>query len=419
MNTTINEEFIKSLEWRAFEFLCYSIFKYLGKWDVELNNGGADKGADILLKAKNSRKILAIIQCKAYSKEKIKVRFVRELLGAMSEHKAQKGIFLTTSSYTQSAIEMAKKMNIVPYSTKDILSLLQRLPESKQQDIFDTINATDYTTPTCVNCGIKMVKRVAQKGPYVGKSFWGCPNFPRCNFRLHMSPNHEQDSDISGIIEPSTSDSLHLKKEKKIHVSPDHEQDSNTSEIRKPSLNNSSQQKNNNKKQKVSVFEFLQHLMSTVGLSRMVKFKLIASSVVTLSVILAFLLVFNSITNTLQTPTVTNSKDGIHTKLEPILIREPESNPTEEDLIFSDEQIETAMREVFDPKKDQNNNSSNANTDDIQPKYQYEIELFSGGKIYTDNAEIIENNIRYKSKNGMIISINKEEIKRMKKVKTY
>ena len=73
MNTTINEEFIKSLEWRAFEFLCYSIFKYLGKWDVELNNGGADKGADILLKAKNSRKILAIIQCKAYSKEKIKV----------------------------------------------------------------------------------------------------------------------------------------------------------------------------------------------------------------------------------------------------------------------------------------------------------------------------------------------------------
>jgi hypothetical protein len=37
------------------------------------------------------------------------------------------------------------------------------------------------TSPSCPRCGTAMVLRVVKKeGPYKGKSFWGCPNFPKC-----------------------------------------------------------------------------------------------------------------------------------------------------------------------------------------------------------------------------------------------
>ena len=35
-------------------------------------------------------------------------------------------------------------------------------------------------TPTCPQCGSAMVRRVARRGSNRGKSFWGCPRFPRC-----------------------------------------------------------------------------------------------------------------------------------------------------------------------------------------------------------------------------------------------
>lgn len=34
--------------------------------------------------------------------------------------------------------------------------------------------------PTCPKCGVPMVQRVATRGDNKGKSFWGCPNYPRC-----------------------------------------------------------------------------------------------------------------------------------------------------------------------------------------------------------------------------------------------
>jgi hypothetical protein len=39
--------------------------------------------------------------------------------------------------------------------------------------------ATDV--PQCPKCGIPMVQRTAKRGPNVGQSFFGCPNYPKCN----------------------------------------------------------------------------------------------------------------------------------------------------------------------------------------------------------------------------------------------
>ena len=51
-----------------------------------------------------------------------------------------------------------------------------------------------------------------------------------------------------------------------------------------------------------------------------------------------------------------------------------------------------------------------------QIETSYEIHLFSGGKIYTDNAKITDTKVIYKNKRGVVVSIDIDEIETMKKI---
>jgi hypothetical protein len=83
---------------------------------------------------------------------------------------------------------------------------------------------------------------------------------------------------------------------------------------------------------------------------------------------------------------------------------------------FSDDQVKRAMEEVLRDKTDQSHPAQGKPAEQAEPRYQFEIELHSGAIIYTDNAEMDDNSVSYTSKNGLIISLNREEIKTMKRV---
>lgn len=61
------------------------------------------------------------------------------------------------------------------------------------QEYLDSIKETDsiedssdsVETKICPKCGGTLVKRVAKKGPYAGNEFWGCNNYPKCNYILN------------------------------------------------------------------------------------------------------------------------------------------------------------------------------------------------------------------------------------------
>jgi hypothetical protein len=40
--------------------------------------------------------------------------------------------------------------------------------------------ATESEAPHCPICNALMVKRTARRGARAGNSFWGCPNYPKC-----------------------------------------------------------------------------------------------------------------------------------------------------------------------------------------------------------------------------------------------
>lgn len=81
----------------------------------------------------------------------------------------------------------------------------------------------------------------------------------------------------------------------------------------------------------------------------------------------------------------------------------------------SDQQLNKAIEKALQENRVRSQNDKNLN----QGKYQYEIELYSGGKIYIDNADIGKDAIRYRSDRGLLISLNRKEIKTMKRVKVY
>ncbi len=87
------------------------------------------------------------------------------------------------------------------------------------------------------------------------------------------------------------------------------------------------------------------------------------------------------------------------------------------DIKFTDIQIKQAMEDVVNKKRRQQFEIGATDSEEEDGNFIYEIELLSGGWIYTDNAEINEKKITYRSANGIVVSIDRTAVKTMKKRK--
>jgi restriction system protein len=167
-------ELLQSLEWKRYEMLCAEYFRILGK-RVETIAKGADGGIDARIYAKNSDVLEYAIQCKSWSRM-IGVKEIRELFCVMAHESAGKGIFMSTSLFSNDAKEFAAehKDKLFLIDAELFLSMLSNLPDAKRKVLLDFATEGDYLTPTCASCGIKMVRRPGKAG-----EFWGCMNYSR------------------------------------------------------------------------------------------------------------------------------------------------------------------------------------------------------------------------------------------------
>ncbi len=172
-------QLLMSLEWKQYEEVCKE-FLVIKNHNANVTNTGKDDGIDIEIK-NILGEVTTIAQCKAYNtNNKIGVSFIRELFGIMKSKDVENGIFFTTSSYSQDAIEFSKDKNILLIDGKKLIDAIHELTEIEQNQLLIIATQDDYTTPTCPNCDIKMVKRS-------GKSeFWGCKNYPKCKNTLQI-----------------------------------------------------------------------------------------------------------------------------------------------------------------------------------------------------------------------------------------
>ena len=174
-------ELLKSLEWKRYEEICKEVLaiKENGRINVSTTKMGADGGIDLKITDKKNN-VVALGQCKAYNSP-VGVAFIRELYGVMASEKVTEGYFFTTSKFSNDAIEFANKNKITLINGNEQIKTIQSFKPEQQKHLFTLATNGDYTTPTCVNCDIKMTKKNSENG-----EFWGCLNYPRCKNTLKV-----------------------------------------------------------------------------------------------------------------------------------------------------------------------------------------------------------------------------------------
>ena len=181
-------DLLKELEWKRFEQLVEGYFAKTG-WETRPNRIGADGGVDVHLIKPGQPGIAAVVQCKSWQTYNVGVKPVRELFGVMAADRVPEGFFVTTGDYSGEARSFAAGKPMTLIDGRDLLKRLESLPPEIQTDLYSRITAGDYTTPTCPQCGVKMVRREAGKGRGIGNEFWGCPSYPRCRQTFQMKTN--------------------------------------------------------------------------------------------------------------------------------------------------------------------------------------------------------------------------------------
>ena len=77
--------------------------------------------------------------------------------------------------------------------------LLKPKPSQPEKDVTELVTPQEAppekqagAVPSCPKCGIPMVLRVAKKGEYKGKRFYGCTNYPQCRELLPVPAGNSQ-----------------------------------------------------------------------------------------------------------------------------------------------------------------------------------------------------------------------------------
>ena len=115
---------INSLSGSEFEQLCCSLISKMG-FEVELTQASRDGGIDII--ARNNQPFVEgvyIVQCKRYSGV-VGEPIIRDLYGVVSSERANKGILITTGTFTKDAVNFAKGKQIELIDGTKLTSLLE------------------------------------------------------------------------------------------------------------------------------------------------------------------------------------------------------------------------------------------------------------------------------------------------------
>lgn len=100
---------IDEMEGHDFEYYCADVLKDMGFIDVQVTKGSGDFGADILAEKDG---VTYAVQCKCYDKP-IGVKAIQEVYAGRDYYDRMVGVVMTNQYFTQPAVELAQKLNIM------------------------------------------------------------------------------------------------------------------------------------------------------------------------------------------------------------------------------------------------------------------------------------------------------------------
>ncbi|MBD9655704.1 restriction endonuclease [Pseudomonas sp. PDM12] len=185
-SATLSGRTLENISWQEFEQLVGEALRQQGYGITETGGNGPDGGVDLILRSPQGERY--IVQCKQWRAIRVGVPVVREFLGAMVTHGAVGGFVVTAGSFTTEAKEFASGRNIRLVDGVELnkwIAAAKRAPirpshtASQKKPVLEEVGPK-IETPTCPVCNSTMLKRVAKRGPRIGREFWGCTKWPGC-----------------------------------------------------------------------------------------------------------------------------------------------------------------------------------------------------------------------------------------------
>lgn len=172
---------LAALDWRRFEELCAGYFRLRG-YRTEQRPPGSDGGIHIeLYRPDTGDRLLGILLCRACGNGGCTgIRELRELYGMMTAEAAALGLYVSRGGYSAEAVAFAQGKPLRLLDPSGLVALLRKLPAEASAALYAEIVRDDYATPSCPQCGDKMLLRTLTSGPRAGTRFWGCRHYPDC-----------------------------------------------------------------------------------------------------------------------------------------------------------------------------------------------------------------------------------------------
>lgn len=165
---------LNAMSGRQFEALVGEAF--LRKGYAVTGTGGAEGGADLVLKMKGET---FLVQCKQWRALKVGVNAVRELHGVIAAKGAAGGFVVTSGVFTEEALAFARGKPVELMDGKALRALIRGV-SVPARILRDPLSVMTSGAPFCPECQSRMVKRKAQRGANAGKVFWSCARYPDC-----------------------------------------------------------------------------------------------------------------------------------------------------------------------------------------------------------------------------------------------
>jgi len=123
---------LKALSPETFEHAVATLLEDLGFRNVRVTGGAGDLARDIHCVDDEGGKV--VVQCKRYKDQSVNSDDMQKFIGMMVvEHKGQRGIYATTSSFTEPARSLAKRHNVELWDGNKLADLLVQQKERTQK----------------------------------------------------------------------------------------------------------------------------------------------------------------------------------------------------------------------------------------------------------------------------------------------
>jgi hypothetical protein len=181
-------EQLRKIDWFQFEKLMELIYQHQGFSVKRFGGANPDGGIDLIIESPTEK---FAVQCKQWKTWQVGVQPIREFLGALTDRKIEKGIFVTLKGYSRDAEQLADKHGIQILAEPDLIKMIEASGLIYSREISSLLSDSRKFCPKCEN---ELVLRNPKRD---GRPFWGCSTFPRCRFIMKF------DGEPSGFTQSS------------------------------------------------------------------------------------------------------------------------------------------------------------------------------------------------------------------------